>query len=301
MIQLLVTDFDGVITDNTVLTDSNGVESVVCSKSDSLGIERLKEINIQVIVLSSERNEVVAQRSNKLGLEVRYGVSDKRSLILELAKDRGMEPENIGFIGNDLNDLPAIESGVVSFCPQDAVTEIKAASNFVLRSNGGHGVIREVANLLFEMVNSSPSSVVQKCVSIEKSQPRSMGHREWGEETLLMLSSGNYMVKRIILKAGYRGGLQYHRVKDETAVIIKGKMTVRHLSRGGTLGSIDVGPGDCLRFPPYAIHQEIAHSDVEIIECSNPVVNDRVHCESCFDEEESGGLPTTAITEIGLV
>lgn len=128
---------------------------------------------------------------------------------------------------------------------------------------------------------------------------QSVGPRDWGEESLLVLSSGNYTMKKLSVKAGKKGGLQYHRLKDEASYIISGEMILRYDDGSGNLVEKKVNSGDWFHFPAGCIHQEEAITDVERIEVSTPHFNDRVRVEgrynTSFDEE---GLPTTKKEDI---
>jgi mannose-1-phosphate guanylyltransferase len=128
----------------------------------------------------------------------------------------------------------------------------------------------------------------------------SVGPREWGEETLLVLASGKYSMKKLETKAGKYGGLQYHRQKDEASFIVSGRMLLRYENEEGNLVDKEVGPGDWFHFPNGCIHQEIAITDVVRIEVSTPHFNDRVRVENMFGISGSSGLPSTEEFEIEI-
>lgn len=128
-------------------------------------------------------------------------------------------------------------------------------------------------------------------------QAESVGPRDWGEEILLVLSSGNYTMKKLIVKAGRKGGLQYHRYKDEASYVVSGEMIIRYEAEGG-LKEKKVGPGDWFHFPAGCVHQEEAITDVVRIEVSTPHFNDRVRVESEFGMTDKSGLRTTTEDEI---
>lgn len=136
-----------------------------------------------------------------------------------------------------------------------------------------------------------------------KSQPifsiaKDMGERPWGVEELLVLVPGKYMLKKLSIKAGSKGGLQYHRLKDECGVLMSGKMIVRHEDELGNIVEKIVVPGDCFHFPPGVVHQEEAIEDCVIIEGSTPHFNDRVRMEEYFGLGEPVGLPSTNFSDI---
>lgn len=129
-------------------------------------------------------------------------------------------------------------------------------------------------------------------------KPEDLGPRAWGSETLLALVPQKYSVKRLEIQAGHKGGLQFHRVKDEVAVVVSGQMIVRYDDGTGTIRERIVGPGDVVHFPPGLVHQEEAITDCVLIEASTPHFNDRVRMEETYGVESSGGLPSTELSEI---
>ena len=132
-------------------------------------------------------------------------------------------------------------------------------------------------------------------------KPKSVGYREWGAEDLLVLVSGKYTLKKIFLKAGSKGGLQFHRQKNECGIIISGKMIVRFDNGAGVIEEKIVAEGDVFHFEPGVVHQTEAITDTVYIEASTPHFNDRVHVEQLYGiHEEVGGLPTTTVDQIEI-
>lgn len=129
-------------------------------------------------------------------------------------------------------------------------------------------------------------------------EPQSVGERPWGSEDLLALVSTKFSVKRLKIRAGNKGGLQFHRLKDEVAVLISGSMLIRYDLGDGVLREKIVSSGDVVHFPPTLVHQEEALTDCEIIEASTPHFNDRVRVESEYGFGDPEGMPTTLEDEI---
>jgi len=130
--------------------------------------------------------------------------------------------------------------------------------------------------------------------------PESVGERPWGTEDLLALVSNQFSVKKLTVKAGSKGGLQYHRLKDEVQIIISGRMIIRYDLGDKVLRKKIIQPGDVVHFPPGLVHQEEAITDCELIEASSPHFNDRVRVEEEYGLGIPEGLPTTQIQEIEL-
>lgn len=147
-IKIIFSDFDGVFTDNKVLTNQNGEESVIASKYDSMILKSFPK-SIKFIVISSEKNDSVAMRCKKLGLEYMYGIENKIELIKSILIKNSISWKESIYIGNDYNDiLPMITCGY-SLCPQDSPEKIKFIADEVLCSKGGDGVIRELFEKYF--------------------------------------------------------------------------------------------------------------------------------------------------------
>lgn len=147
-LDLVVFDFDGVMTDDRVYVDQNGVESVACSRSDGLGVERLRRIGVPMLILSKEANPVVSARAAKLGIECLQGVQDKVAALRDLAPTRGISLKNCVFVGNDINDLPLLKEVGCPAAPNDARPEVLEVARLVLPAPGGRGAVRALAEAI---------------------------------------------------------------------------------------------------------------------------------------------------------
>lgn len=142
----VVTDFDGVHTDDRATVTEDGHESVVVNRSDGMGVKLLREAGIPMLILSTERNPVVARRAEKLGVEVRHGVGDKLAVLTEWASDNGLDLADIAYLGNDINDiscLTAVGHGAVVSGAHPGAREV---ATHVLGRRGGDGAVRELAD-----------------------------------------------------------------------------------------------------------------------------------------------------------
>lgn len=124
--------------------------------------------------------------------------------------------------------------------------------------------------------------------------PKDVGPRAWGREILVAHSKGKYTGKILMYNAGAKGGLQYHRVKDETGYLFSGKLLVRYDAGGGKLAEVTLTAGQSIYIPAGAVHQEEALTDCIVFETSNPVFDDRVRVEEQYGLKSEGGLPTTS-------
>ncbi len=161
-IELIVSDFDGVITDNQVWTDQHGNETVMASRSDSMHIRELRNRGIPVVILSSEPNPVVAARAAKMGqVEVVQGIdiNGKGQALRDLLSRKGVDAANAVYIGNDLNDLPCFEIVGWAVAVADAVPPVRRAADYVLKAAGGHGAVREVCDMVLARLRSHETAV----------------------------------------------------------------------------------------------------------------------------------------------
>ncbi len=150
-VSLLLMDFDGVLSDDLVITDQDGRESVRCSRSDGLGLSLLREnTDIQAAVLSREENPVVSARCRKLKLEVFQGIREKGLALKELILSRGWKPEEILYLGNDLPDLAVLPLVGYFAAPADAHPQVLRRADLILKHRGGRGAVREICERLLK-------------------------------------------------------------------------------------------------------------------------------------------------------
>ena len=148
-IQLLVLDFDGVLTDNRVWVNELGQEMVAANRSDSLGLETLRRLTgIEVLVLSRETNPVVAARCQKMKLPVLQAVQDKATAIRGVIAKKLLSSSQVVFMGNDINDLPVFPVVAFAAAPADAHPEVIRQADLVLTMPGGRGAVRELCDIL---------------------------------------------------------------------------------------------------------------------------------------------------------
>lgn len=145
-IDAVVLDFDGTQTDDRVLIDSEGRETVAVHRGDGLGIAALRRAGLPVLILSTETNPVVAARARKLRVPVIHGVDRKDLALKQWCEEEAVAPERVLYVGNDVNDLPCF--GLVGWpvAVAGAHDVVRAAARSVTSASGGNGAIREVAS-----------------------------------------------------------------------------------------------------------------------------------------------------------
>ncbi|MBL9136094.1 MAG: acylneuraminate cytidylyltransferase [Verrucomicrobiales bacterium] len=144
----VVFDFDGVMTDDRVLVTEQGVEGVLCHRGDGLGLARLRETGIPMLILSKERNPVVTRRAEKLRLPVLQAIDDKAKALTDWATENRIDLGRTLYLGNDLNDLPCLRLVGWPVAVADAHPDVRRHARVVLTRPGGQGAVRELCERL---------------------------------------------------------------------------------------------------------------------------------------------------------
>ncbi|RBP68232.1 N-acylneuraminate cytidylyltransferase [Brevibacterium sanguinis] len=147
-VDALVTDFDGVHTDDGAYVDEDGNEQVRVHRGDGMGVSRLVRAGVPVMILSKERNPVVTRRAEKLHVDVTQGVDDKARVLRAWIEGNGLDPARVAYVGNDINDLEAFDVVGWPIAVADAHPKVRAAARVVLDRSGGRGAVREVCDLI---------------------------------------------------------------------------------------------------------------------------------------------------------
>ncbi|MFB7275061.1 cytidylyltransferase domain-containing protein [Streptomyces sp. NPDC056244] len=144
-VDAVVLDFDGTQTDDKVMIDSEGRETVTVHRGDGLGIAALRRSGLELLILSTEQNPVVAARARKLQVPVLHGIDRKDLALKQWCDEHGIAPERVLYVGNDVNDLPCF--GLVGWpvAVASAHDAVRAGARAVTTTPGGEGAIREIA------------------------------------------------------------------------------------------------------------------------------------------------------------
>jgi YrbI family 3-deoxy-D-manno-octulosonate 8-phosphate phosphatase len=154
-IQLIAFDFDGVFTDNMVYTFEDGREAVKCSRSEGLGLQKLKAHGIDMVVISTEENAVVAERCRKLGLQCFHGRENKLATLKEIAEQKKISLDQVAYVGNDINDIPCLRHAGFPVVVQDAHPDVLDFAKFRTTHHGGHGAVREICDLFDAIIRKT--------------------------------------------------------------------------------------------------------------------------------------------------
>lgn len=160
-IKLVVTDIDGVWTDGGMFYSSNGEELKKFNTIDSGGVLLLKAMNIPLMVITGENSPATESRMKKLKIKNFIpGAKDKLDIVLSFCKENNIDPSEVAYLGDDLNDLKLLQKAGLSAVPASSVDYVKKKAQWVLQKKGGEGVFREFvekilkeAGILEEAVN----------------------------------------------------------------------------------------------------------------------------------------------------
>ena len=151
-IRLVAFDFDGVFTDNTVYVFEDGREAVRCTRSDGIGLSKLRALDIATVIISTEPNPVVSARSRKLNIECIQNCQDKVEALDQVVKRLGLTFEQVAFVGNDINDLPCLTTVALPIVVGDAHPDVVSIGYYQTKHLGGHGAVREVCDLFDQVL-----------------------------------------------------------------------------------------------------------------------------------------------------
>ncbi len=150
-IKVLFTDNDGTITDGRVSYTRFGVASKSYNLRDGMGVERLRVLaGIETIIITGEKCKIAARRARKLGVKAFLGVGDKGKVVNDYALKNGLELSCVAYIGDDVNDLSAINICGFSACPSDASLEVRSASDYISSNQARDGAFRDIAEFILQ-------------------------------------------------------------------------------------------------------------------------------------------------------
>jgi YrbI family 3-deoxy-D-manno-octulosonate 8-phosphate phosphatase len=148
-VRLFATDVDGVLTDGGMCYSDSGDEWKWFHVRDGMGIKLLQRAGLLTALITQERTKLVARRAEKLTIqEVHQGVLDKVACLRDIVARHGLELSQVAYIGDDVNDVGALNVVGFSAAPADAIPDVRKAVHYVCRKKGGEGAVREVADLI---------------------------------------------------------------------------------------------------------------------------------------------------------
>ncbi len=151
-IKLVITDVDGVLTDGGLYYTSEGLIMKKFNVKDGMGVRLLRQQGIKSAIITTDTSELIRIRAERLKIDyVFLGIWDKENKMMDICKAENILPENVAFIGDDVNDMGIIALAGFTACPIDAIDEIKNSVDLILSKKGGEGVFREFSDLIIKM------------------------------------------------------------------------------------------------------------------------------------------------------
>lgn len=148
-VRLLCVDVDGVLTNAGMYYGPDGEVMKRFNTRDGMGLARVRTAGVAVAIISTEDSAIVHARAAKLKIDdVFTGASNKREAVDALCARHGLALEELAFIGDDVNDLPALECVGLPCAVADAARPVLALAHYVTSRRGGEGAVRELCELL---------------------------------------------------------------------------------------------------------------------------------------------------------
>lgn len=148
-IKLLALDVDGVLTDGTIYISPAGEVFKGFNAKDGMGISCALRNNLQIAVITGRQSPIVERRCEELGIKLfMQGVKDKRLALQKMAQELGLAREEIAYMGDDLNDIPAFKASGLNFVPADGSIEVLAVADIITKAKGGRGAVREAITMI---------------------------------------------------------------------------------------------------------------------------------------------------------
>jgi len=148
-IKLLALDVDGVLTDGTIYISPAGEVFKGFNAKDGMGISCALRNNLQIAVITGRQSPIVERRCEELGIKLfMQGVKDKRLALQQMAQELGLTREEIAYMGDDLNDIPAFKASGLNFVPADGSIEVLAVADIITKAKGGRGAVREAITMI---------------------------------------------------------------------------------------------------------------------------------------------------------
>ena len=159
-VDAVVTDFDGVHTDDRLYLSQDGVESVQVSREDGMGVALARKAGIRMLILSTETNPVVTARAQKLEIRAVQGQADKAQALKEWIAEEGLDPGRVAYLGNDVNDLGCLRMVGWPVVVANAHPDVKAVARLELKRSGGAGAVRELCELVVATASEREEAVL---------------------------------------------------------------------------------------------------------------------------------------------
>ncbi len=151
MIELIVLDVDGTMTNGQITYTNSGEELKSFCVKDGLAIVSWRKLGKKVAIITGRESQIVANRAKELQIDFLYQkIKTKDKKVEEILKELNLTWDNVAVIGDDLNDYTMFVKAQYSFAPKNASSYIKRVATFNLAQNGGEGAVREMIEILIK-------------------------------------------------------------------------------------------------------------------------------------------------------
>ena len=148
-IKILLTDVDGVLTDGGMYYNSKGDFMKKFHARDGMGVTLLRKKGIPTIIVTKEKTDIVRKWASKMKIaKIFDGIQNKEKIVDEICKKYKVAASQIGYIGDDVNDIELLKKVGFSATPKDGIIEVRKIVDYICKKNGGEGAFREIADLL---------------------------------------------------------------------------------------------------------------------------------------------------------
>jgi 3-deoxy-D-manno-octulosonate 8-phosphate phosphatase (KDO 8-P phosphatase) len=159
-IKAIAMDVDGVLTDGGVWWGPNGEEWKRFHFADIMGLSLARKSGMVIALMSGENSPLVDRLATKLDIgDVHKDCKDKAGALRAFSERHGLHLREICFVGDDVNDLPALSIAGLSACPADARPSIRKHCQLVTKLAGGNGAVREVVDMLLGSASKAAKPV----------------------------------------------------------------------------------------------------------------------------------------------
>lgn len=150
-VKLVILDVDGVMTDGRIVIDDNGLEQRNFDIKDGLGVVALQMTGVEVAIITSKKSGSVRHRAEELKIKrFHEGIRKKTEPYEQMLAEMGIGDDQVAYVGDDLVDLSMMKRVGLPIAVADAVDEVREAAAFVTRARGGHGAVREAAEMILK-------------------------------------------------------------------------------------------------------------------------------------------------------
>jgi len=151
-IGIIVTDVDGVLTDGGMYYTEKGDIMKKFHTRDGMGVTLMKKYGIPTMIITKEKTPMVKQWSKRMGIEKLYdGITQKEKVLEKICKKHSVNSDTVAYIGDDINDIGLLKKVGFSACPNDAVEDVKKKCNYICKTKGGEGVLREIVDMIISL------------------------------------------------------------------------------------------------------------------------------------------------------